>query len=441
MNIDNLYKQLTNVDIKTERRLWDERGKGYYGEYLVFCDLYKHIEGYSKILMNLDVPVNEHKTTEIDLLMIHETGLYVFEIKHYKGTIYGKDTDETWTQYFKTTNNSVFNNPVKQNAYHIKALRKIYNDIPIHSFIVFTNDECDIKVENSNPDIDICLLKHLKMYLDKRFRRSKDTMDMEKIDMIFKELSKYSKMQQKVIIDYKEATFFEWVEPTIKGLEDKKYEIAKEKEKLAKKIEETNKKLEEKTTQIEKDKQSFSKKCMALVGIFAIIAVVAVGIIAKKYDTAIEKNNRELELFKQNFLHVDQIDNEYITELNSYVNISNAILSPVADNAVSFTARIEMNNNDYGVALTEDTKYIVFTKSGKVYEYDMFGEHLWYNYNANILGKGYRSYGDLAKIYFYGINDVNEIEYIKITNINLFNLDMYRTVVKSGLEIELYSVE
>lgn len=40
--------------------------------------------------MNLNIPIEDGKTTEIDLLMIHETGIYVFEIKHYKGTIYEK---------------------------------------------------------------------------------------------------------------------------------------------------------------------------------------------------------------------------------------------------------------------------------------------------------------------------------------------------------------
>ena len=33
------YKQLTNVDIEEQKRIWDERGKGYYGEYLVLQEL------------------------------------------------------------------------------------------------------------------------------------------------------------------------------------------------------------------------------------------------------------------------------------------------------------------------------------------------------------------------------------------------------------------
>ena len=125
MNINNIYKQLTNVDIEEQKKLWDERGKGYYGEFLVFCELYKNIPGNCKILMNLNIPTANEKATEIDLVLMHETGIYVFEIKHYKGAIYGDNTGNIWTQYFRTTKNSTFKNPILQNAYHIDALKNI----------------------------------------------------------------------------------------------------------------------------------------------------------------------------------------------------------------------------------------------------------------------------------------------------------------------------
>ena len=111
-NIDEIYRNLTGVDIETQRLFWDERGKGYYGEYLVFKKLYPELTGCCKILMNLQIPTDDGKATEIDLLLIHETGLYVFEMKHYKGTIYGKASDQKWTQYFRTAPNSHFYNPI-----------------------------------------------------------------------------------------------------------------------------------------------------------------------------------------------------------------------------------------------------------------------------------------------------------------------------------------
>ena len=64
MDIKNIYEQLTSVDIKKQQQIWDERGKGYYGEYLLFCELYKCVPGNCKILMNLNIPTEKEKTTE-----------------------------------------------------------------------------------------------------------------------------------------------------------------------------------------------------------------------------------------------------------------------------------------------------------------------------------------------------------------------------------------
>ena len=64
MNLNNLYNQLTNVDINDQIQLWNDRGKGYYGEFLVFGELYKNIPGNCKILMNLNLPTKNLNTTE-----------------------------------------------------------------------------------------------------------------------------------------------------------------------------------------------------------------------------------------------------------------------------------------------------------------------------------------------------------------------------------------
>ena len=101
-DLKKIYQEMTSVDLDEQKRIWDERGKGYYGEFLVMQDLYLYLRGESKLLMNLEIPADDGKKTEIDLLLIHETGLYVFEVKYYKGTIYGKYDDSSWTQYFRT---------------------------------------------------------------------------------------------------------------------------------------------------------------------------------------------------------------------------------------------------------------------------------------------------------------------------------------------------
>lgn len=125
------YKQVSGVDIEEQKRIWDERGKGYYGEFLVFNHLYGEIPGMCKILMNCEIPVEGNKSTEVDLILIHETGIYSFEMKHYKGDIYVNPDGNTWTQYFRTQSNEVFHNPIQQNEYHISAIKKLFPDIQI----------------------------------------------------------------------------------------------------------------------------------------------------------------------------------------------------------------------------------------------------------------------------------------------------------------------
>jgi len=410
MDIKQIYKQLTNVDIEEQKCLWDERGKGYYGEYLVFCELYEKISGNCKILMNLNIPTENEKTTEIDLLLIHETGIYVFEIKHYKGTIYGDDTGDIWTQYFRTTKNSTFKNPMLQNDYHIKAVRKLFKDMPIKSIIVFTNPDCDIKVKNSNSNIDLCTLDNLTRTIEYRFNSSQQKYSTEEIDSIFNELSKYSQMQEMVEIEGKEESFISWLQPIILKLENEKNTF----------IESSNK---------TKRSKSIGFIANIIIGIVCIVfSIISINTVENNY-------NAELEKFKQNFKHVDEIENEYIDKINEYVDVTNVVLT---DNAVSFSAKLAMNNDEYGMALTENSKYIVMNNDGKVFEYNVFGKHLGYNRLANMVGKGIRDYGNLAQVKFYGVNK-DDISYIKLTNIELFKLDSSRTIIKENLEIELYS--
>lgn len=424
MDINNIYKQLTNVDIEQQKQLWDNRGKGYYGEFLVFCELHKSIIGHSKILMNLNIPGEKEKTTEIDLILIHETGIYVFEIKHYKGTIYGDDTGKIWTQYFRTAKNNVFKNPMLQNTYHINSLKSIIKNIPIKSVIVFTNQDCDIRVNNSNPNISLCTLYNLNTNLEQNFRNSEFELSIEEIDEIFDKLSKYSQMQEIVLYNGKEESFISWLEPTLQKLEEAKNNL---------------------NIQIQQNRKNIIKGFIINITIVIVcILCIIISISTLKFNYNNELNiakqnyNNELERFKQNFKHVDEIDNEYITTLNEYFIVSDVSINELTNNAVTFSAKISKNNDVYGMALTKDSKYIVITSNDEVYEYNVFGAHLnYYRYN-NMIGKGIRDYGNLSQAQFHGVSK-NEITYIKITNIELFKLDISKTIIKENLELELYS--
>lgn len=434
MDIKKIYNELTSVDIDEQKQLWDERGKGYYGEFILFCDLYSQVPGVCKILMNLNVPTADGKTTEIDLLMIHETGIYVFEVKHYKGTIYGDDSGNVWTQYFRTTKNSTFKNPILQNDYHITAIKNLFPNIPVSSIIVFTNRDCNLKITNNNPNISVCELSNLSRTLNQKLSSNPVVYSIEEIDSIFIKLSKYSQMKEPVMIDGIEKSFMSWLEPSLLMLTTK------------------NKELENEINTSHHQRKSFILFASITILIFLIFGSIALNSIKQNYNYKIsnlednynnklsdlETNyNHELEKFKQNFLHIDEFDNEYIEMLNDFVDVTNISLVRATNNSIAFTARLSMNTDFYAISIQKNSKYIVMTKDDKVYEYDVFGKHLSYNAYYNTVGKGYRDYGDLAKAHFWGLS-VSDVKYIKITNIKLFKLDSLKTIIKDDLDLELY---
>lgn len=112
--------------------------KGIYGEWVVRLSarfLLDPKEYRSIHNVTLKTPDG---TTQIDHVFVSRFGLFVVETKNYKGWIFGDEQQPMWTQkIFKNTNK--FQNPLRQNYKHVKALESLLN-IPqekIHSVIVF----------------------------------------------------------------------------------------------------------------------------------------------------------------------------------------------------------------------------------------------------------------------------------------------------------------
>lgn len=96
-----------------------------------------------RILQNVYVP-RGGGTSEIDVLLLHETGIYVIESKNLSGSIYGENRYSQWLRYKRNEEfPDRFPNPVRQNEGHIKALCHFLNiqsgRVPVYSYIVFGN--------------------------------------------------------------------------------------------------------------------------------------------------------------------------------------------------------------------------------------------------------------------------------------------------------------
>jgi hypothetical protein len=145
----NQYKK-TQYYIATKNPYSSIRyNKGINGEYLTYASLHHFEQDGGKFLFNVYLPKNGTDTTEIDIILVCAKGVFVFESKNYSGWIFGNEAHKSWTQTLPSgrgrSHKSSFYNPIKQNATHIRHLKRIIgDDIPTKSIIVFS-DACTFK--------------------------------------------------------------------------------------------------------------------------------------------------------------------------------------------------------------------------------------------------------------------------------------------------------
>ena len=438
---DEIYKRLTGVSIGEQLDEWDARGKGYYGEFLLFTEIYKYIPGCFKILMNLQIPSESGRTTEIDLLLIHETGLYVFEAKYYKGAIYGKTTEAQWTQFFRTAPNKTFPSPVFQNQWHIEQLQKLAPDTPIHSFIVFANDECQLNVTGSMPNTTICKRNDLCQYFGLISRQSTFALNTKKIDDIFNLLKVYSPISE-TLFDYedkKDINFYQFIEMMNAYHSERKTEMENE---HAVKESELNKKYVAKETECVAKMKTNNRRtvaiCSAIIVLLLIIVSNTISANQQKLEDAIAsadvkvgeykslmnqyKNDTadskaELEEFKKKWeiitdfeIEGEKLKDDYV--LVDYANITN---SADFDDVVNLAFSITHNGEDFYVLIDKSSMFNIVLKDGRVIETPYY-DSPYYSYS---LGYSQTSKNlTVKKVEFSGFS-AEDIAFIKLTNLQI----------------------
>lgn len=124
-------------------------GKGHTLEYLIEYALSNgRLPGKSSTWSNVLVPKDGVVVdkTELDVIMLHERGVFVFESKNYSGWIFGSERQRMWTQSLNKATKTRFFNPILQNESHIHALSECLVVPKEHfvSYIVFSN-RCELK--------------------------------------------------------------------------------------------------------------------------------------------------------------------------------------------------------------------------------------------------------------------------------------------------------
>jgi hypothetical protein len=110
------------------------------GEALVANTIAAHFKQPHILLNNVTLPTDTG-TTQIDHVLVADTGIFVIETKHYSGWIYGGPNQSQWTQVIYKVKNK-FQNPIRQNYGHLKTIQSLFT-LPDDNFVplvVFTGN-------------------------------------------------------------------------------------------------------------------------------------------------------------------------------------------------------------------------------------------------------------------------------------------------------------
>ena len=181
--------------------------KGLYGEYLTYMELRPFEKQGARFVFNCYLPRGNGTTTEVDVMMIWHSGIYVFESKNYGGWIFGRENRKVWTQCLpkgkgKSAMKAKFFNPIMQNKLHISCLKKTLKDgcPEIHSIIVFSN-RCtlkDVRTHSGYKDISVIYRNQVKDVVNQINSATPEMTPDALCDEIHDMLLKYSQVSEDI---------------------------------------------------------------------------------------------------------------------------------------------------------------------------------------------------------------------------------------------------
>lgn len=156
-------------------------------------------ERHYKILRNVYVPTIDGYS-EIDVLLLHETGIYVFESKNLSGSVYGDEKHPQWQQYKTNGKKDPIPNPILQNKRHIDNLcvflKQNKYQFRAFSMIVFGN-KSKLKYIPENKSLtsihEIC---NLEIKLVKKMQSEQNFYNAETIDNWCRKLLPFTQLSE-----------------------------------------------------------------------------------------------------------------------------------------------------------------------------------------------------------------------------------------------------
>jgi len=167
--------------------------EGFNHQYRIYEDLHK-LAGYNRFLANVRVKCGNGEFTTIDLILLSQKGIYVFQYIGLQGMVYGDERYKEWTAVERDGKKQAFPNPIwhgKQEIYALKPLILLYEPILFKTMIVFSQYSHFNRMESTRKNVHICRQHELLLSIREEMLSSKSVFSPEKIDTIYEQLSPY----------------------------------------------------------------------------------------------------------------------------------------------------------------------------------------------------------------------------------------------------------
>lgn len=152
---------------------------GEQGERTVQWYIGQTVEGEQYVL-NDYILSDGRFSNQIDHIVVNARGVFVIETKNYAGYVFGTDEQKQWTQVKNFGAEKIsFYNPVMQNATHVNKIKRIVGKVPVHSLVVFVQNNTD----NIKSDVVIPLVN-----LKTRLNAGESVLDADGMKKIFDKL-------------------------------------------------------------------------------------------------------------------------------------------------------------------------------------------------------------------------------------------------------------
>lgn len=197
------YKQQTYFKITKTPYFTLRNDKGKIGEYQIYRKLRSYEKYGGRFLFNCYLLKSNGKTTELDVVLLCPSGIFVFESKNYSGWIFGSEDENMWTQTLPKGNGGVhkesFFNPIIQNKVHVENMKRIVGrNVPVYSIVVFS-DRCTLKkMKIRSEDVHVIQLRDLVRTMRKIRGRTPNALKAEDIKVLYNKLYPSSQVSDKV---------------------------------------------------------------------------------------------------------------------------------------------------------------------------------------------------------------------------------------------------